>query len=155
MDKDPLSLRKLPTQNAPDGLWRAIEQGLDTPARRRPRLAVAAALVAAIALLAVLETAPPPPERTPVADGASLLASARQASLQLEQAVLDGRSNVLGAGDAAELAWIESELRLTDELLSERPRDVNLWLKRTELLGEMARRYDSNDWQTQIRLASY
>jgi hypothetical protein len=157
MDKDPFSLRDLPARRAPEGLWTAIEHGLERPGpRRRTRpavAAVAAAAVAAIALVAVLQLSPPP-ESEPGADG-DLLASIRDASVQLEQAVAGGRSSVVGADAAAELAWIESELRLTDELLSERPRDVDLWLKRTELLGEMAQLYDRNDWRTQVRLASY
>lgn len=157
MDKDPLQLRRLPARRAPQGLWPAIEARLDSSGRERrwPPLALAAAVAGAAVLVAILARTGPEPASAPADATADLLASARQASLRLEREVSGARSNVLGAGDAAELAWIESELRLTDELLAERPGDVSLWLERTELLGEMARLYDRNDWQTQLRLASY
>lgn len=159
MDRDPLSLRNLPVRSAPEGLWTAIEDRLETPRRARRRtgaLVAAAALVAAIAVAAIVGYGPSNDPQSSRTDGEGrLLASARQASMQLERELFDNRSNVLAAGDAAELAWLESELRLTDELLTEHPRDVDLWIKRTEVLDAMARRYDSNDWHSQVRLASF
>ena len=159
MDRDPLSLRDLPGSSAPEGLWSAIETRLEAPRRGRRNtgpLIAAAALVAAIAVAAILAHLPSNGPQAGRGDGNGLLlASARQASMQLERELFGNRSNVLAAGDAAELAWLESELRLTDELLIERPRDVDLWIKRAEVLHAMARRYDSTDWHSQVRLASY
>lgn len=156
MDKDPLSLRTLPPRRAPDGLWADIEESLDK--RRsdwRPGLAAAASLVAVIGLLTALRLTGFDASESSLTQQDVLLAGARQASVQLEREVADNRSNVLTAEDALALAWIETELRLTDELLADRPKDVDLWIERTELLGEMARLYDLQDWQTQVRLASY
>ncbi|MGK7295148.1 MAG: hypothetical protein ACNS61_04855 [Candidatus Wenzhouxiangella sp. M2_3B_020] len=159
MDKDPHLLRNLPPRSAPEGLWTEIESRLEAPrpARRRTgSLVAAAALVAAVAVAAIVGYAP---SNGPLAgrnggDGL-LLASARQASMQLERELFANRTNVLAAGDAVELAWLESELRLTDELLTEQPRDLDLWIKRNEVLQAMARRYDTSDWHSQVRLASY
>jgi hypothetical protein len=155
MDKDPFSLRDLPARHAPGGLWPSIAQRLDRPPRKRPPLAIAAAVLVAAVIVVVLEVTGPEPAAGPASADEALLAGARQASMQLEREISGGRTRVVGGADAAQLAWIEAELRLTDELLSERPSDVDLWLKRTGLLGEMARLYDGHDWQTQVRLASY
>jgi len=158
MNKDPLALRDLPELHAPDDLWPSVASRLETPVpRASPRMRfAAAAAVAAAAVAAVLWLSPGPPPDPGEGDSRTPeLAGARTASMQLERELAQRRSNVLAAGDAAELAWLESELRLTDELLSDRPRDAGLWLKRAELLGRMTRRYETNDWDTQLRLASY
>jgi hypothetical protein len=158
MNKDPLALRDLPELRAPDDLWPSVASRLETPVPHasRPMRFAAAAAVAAAAVAAVLWISPGPSPAPGAGDSrAPVLADARSASMQLERELAHRRSNVLAAGDAVELAWLESELRLTDELLSDRPRDVDLWLKRTVLLERMARRYETHDWHAQVRLASY
>lgn len=169
MDKDPFNLRHLPQRPAPDELWRAIEARLHSsdstqPGRRRRRMpgigvagvAMAAALAAAIALVVVMGT---PPDREPAASDASTftlgLVDARRLSAELETRLAESRGGVLKPEDVAELVWIESELRLTDELLASRPGNAELWTRRVQLLDEMDRRYRTRDWQARLQRTSY
>lgn len=166
MDKDPFNLRYLPQRPAPDDLWRAIEARLETsdsqqPGRKRrltpgTGVAIAAALAAAIALVVVLDS---PPDHEPATSGASPvtleLVDSRRLSAELEARLAQNRGGVLKPGDVAELVWIESELRLTDELLADRPDSAELWTRRAQLLDEMNRRYRARDWQVRLQRTSY
>jgi len=172
LDKDPLNLRNLPQHPVPDRLWQSIEARLE-PAevvgsnRRRGlmRLAgagMAAALVGGITLVSLLG---PPADRQTATSGQRPdygsttpmlgLADARRLSAELETRLAESRGGVLTPDDVAELVWIESELRLTDYLLADRPGSAELWTRRAGLLDEMNRHYRAREWQARLQQTGY
>jgi len=168
MVDDPFRLNRLPQHKAPDDLWPAIAQRLDSavhqPARGRSWAALAAGVMLAIALTAIgLRVADDPVAMREAGTGTPPAASAasnplqrwQRLSAELEQRLAAQRGGIVRAGDLAGLSYIEAELRLTDELLAERPDNPALWQQRAELLGEMTNRYQAGNWQRHLRLASY
>jgi len=168
MADDPLKLHRLPGFKAPDELWPAIARRLDAkvpkPRRHRPWAALAAGVLLAIALTAIgvrvaddpfptgeVQTGTPPT----ASPGDQSLEHWQRLSAELEQRLATDRGGIVRAVDLAELSFIQAELRLTDELLAERPDNPALWRQRTELLEELTERYQAGNWQQQVRLASY
>lgn len=157
MNTDPLNLRELPTARAPDALWPAISSRLRDGERRQrqawlPLSAVASIVVAALCvnLLLVVPNTPQPASR-PDAE----LSQVRAASADLEQQLRRRRNGVIDASSVESLAWMENELGWLDMQLADNPVDVELWHQRVELLQQMIRYYERNNWQAGIQLASY
>ncbi|MGB0514355.1 MAG: hypothetical protein ACPGJE_05905, partial [Wenzhouxiangellaceae bacterium] len=98
--------------------------------------------------------ASPDPDPDLEADRGSRLRSARALSALLEGELQRARGEVLRAADMDELVWIETELRLTDDLLGDDPDNLELWHQRIALLGRMNTRYQQNDWRQQLQLTS-
>ena len=169
MVEDPFQLKQLPTQPPPAALWDAIEwelvQPVHAPAvRRRPGRWLAGAAVAASVLLAAVlywqsTQFVAPTQPTAGSDSgnnnAVSLAVLQQNSELLQNRLTQLSNGVIRSQDLAVMALLHSELRLTDELLSEQPDNRRLWHQRNAVLATMAQHYQSGDWQTQMQLASY
>jgi len=169
MAEDPFQLKQLPTQPPPAALWDAIDRELARPehataVQRRPGLWLPGAAVAATLLLAAVLYWQPTElvvPTVPVADSgtdnnnAVSLAVLQQNSVLLQNRLRQLRNGVIRSQDLAGMTLLQSELRLTDELLSEQPDNRRLWQQRNAVLATMAQQYQSGDWQTQIQLASY
>lgn len=162
MNNDPLNLRNLPVPRRPDGLWPAIEAVLDddatnAAARRRRRrylaTAVAASLVVAVTAVQFFDARDRGAAVSATANPE--LQQARAASARLERLLRNQRDGLLDAAAIESLAWMEQELGWLDVQLADRPSDIGLWQQRTDLLAEMSSQYQRNNWQTQLRLASY
>ncbi|MEX0914795.1 MAG: hypothetical protein WD397_04860 [Wenzhouxiangellaceae bacterium] len=155
---DPLNLRDLPTATAPETLWPAIASRLrDDDRRPRPPwllpLGLAATLILAVVCARLIEFTP---HEQPAASGSmSELQLARAASARLEQLLRHQRHGLLDASSVETLAWMENELGWLDMQLTNNPTDIELWQQRVELLQQMTRNYERNNWQAGIRLASY
>lgn len=157
MNRDPLNLRDLPAPRPPDDLWPSIEAELASVTKPRPRrylpLAVAASLVLA-AVSGVLFNLPDEPAAPLMTAGAELQ-QARAASARLEQELRRQRNGLLDTSSTESLAWMEQELGWLDVQLADSPSDTRLWQQRANLLAEMAGQYQRNNWQAELRLASY
>jgi len=173
MKNDPLNLKNLPASRPPDDLWPSIAAELaqtpKRPVRRYLLIAAAASLVVAIVTTMPFEPSDRRDYRsdyrsdyrgdyrgaTPAAQPNPELQQARAASARLEQVLRRQRDGLLDATSVESLAWMEQELAWLDMQLADSPSDTHLWQQRANLLAEMAGQYQHNNWQTELRLASY
>jgi len=169
MAEDPFQLKQLPTQPPPAALWDAIDRELARPVHAaampsRPGLWLPAAAVAATLLLAAVLYWQPTQLVGPTVlvtdsgtenNNAVSLAVLQQNSVLLQNRLQHLRSGVIRSQNLAGMALLQSELRLTDELLSEQPDNRRLWQQRNAVLATMAQQYQSGDWQMKMQLASY
>lgn len=157
MNRDPLNLRDLPAPRPPDDLWPSIEAEMAAAAKRRPRrylpLAVAASLALAAGSGVLFNLADDP--ATPAMNASAELQQARAASARLEQELRRQRNGLLDASSTESLTWMEQELGWLDIQLADSPSDTHLWEQRANLLAEMAGQYQRNNWQSELRFASY
>lgn len=160
MKHDPLNLKNLPTSGPPDDLWPSIAAALDQAPKRPARsyrrylpIAAAASLVVAVVAATLFES--PEPVATPATRATPELQQARAASARLEQVLRRQRDGLLDANSVESLAWMEQELGWLEIQLADSPSDTRLWQQRANLLAEMASQYQSNNWQTELQLASY
>ena len=159
-------LEDLPPLDPPPALWSAIRSELDQRGRaRRLRrsgwLASAAAAVAVIVVVAYLVQLPDPAtdpaaSAPAVADvNDSSLIQLRQLSALLEARLRQQHLNAVSSGSMESLIWLENELTWLDIRLASQPDNIDLWQRRTELLAEMNRLYEHDNWQSQMRLTSF
>lgn len=156
----------LPPLEPPPALWSAIRSELDQRGRaRRLRLggwlasaaAAVAVLVVVVHLVQFPDPATDPDAMTPaVADAKdSSLIQARQLSALLEARLRQQHFSAVSSGSVESLVWLENELTWLDFRLASQPDDLELWQRRTELLAEMNRLYEYDNWQSQMRLTSF
>ena len=156
----------LPPLEPPPALWSAIRSELDQRGRaRRLRLggwlASAAAAVAVLVVVVHLVQFPDPATDTDamtpaVADANdSSLIQVRQLSALLEARLRQQHFSAVSSGSVESLVWLENELTWLDFRLASQPDDLELWQRRTELLAEMNRLYEYDNWQSQMRLTSF
>ena len=153
-----------------DAESQASVQGHANSSRPRwlPMALAAAVSVFAIGLVVILANAPDvqPSSQSMLADSststeAAALSEADHSTVELElaqtaSAVLETRlrqvSNGVVAADQLDmLLLLESELGWVDELLIDRPEDIELWQQRVSLLDEMQQRYASNTLESQMQ----
>jgi hypothetical protein len=151
-------LRELPPLDPPPALWRSIEGELDRQhsARRQRRWAIASSAVAAAIVLAVVVGLVQQPAIQPPAmpDSDPALVQARQVSALLEAQLRQQHYGAVNTSTVESLVWLESELGWLDARLASDPNNLELWQRRTELLGEMNRLYGQSHWQSEMRLTS-
>lgn len=156
----------LPPLDPPPALWSAIRSELDQRARaRRLRrtgwLASAAAAVAVMAFMVHLMPFPNPVTEPAVTEsvvaetGEPALIQIRQLSALLEARLRQQHFSAVSSGSLESLVWLENELTWLDIRLASQPDDLELWQRRTELLAEMNRLYQHDNWQSQMRLTTF
>jgi hypothetical protein len=157
---DPLGLRALPELDPPEGLWNAIEQGLDArndaspPTRPWVPYAMAAS-VAVMALTIALLRGIYGPMPVPEPSSTDQLVRLQNVSAALEAQLEGYRYGVVNATTADVVARLELELAWLDSQLSDSPDDMALWAERIALLGTLNQRYSQSDWRSEMMLASY
>lgn len=172
MAEDPFNLKTLSRQPAPPDLWPAIEGRLNRqnrpglPGWRGWALAASVTLALGAVLMLIEHPAPADPAARPLT-GAALAARGtngaaeagldqwQRLSAHLERQLAAARGGVVRAADLPELTLLESELRLTDELLSERPKNPQLWQQRARLLSAITVRYRADDWDARLQPTVY
>lgn len=160
MAEDPLNLQRLPTLDAPPGLWEDIAAGLEAEQdHQRSRfhwsgMAAAAAGLAALLMVAVLvdqkQVAVP---TTRVED--NQLARVQAVSSALEARLGMWQGTVIDAASADALARLERELIWLDADIERNPQDTALWAERVALQSEMVEQYLSSDWRSEMMLTAY
>ena len=150
--------------NAESKLSTQVQTGLNW----LPMALAAAVSVFAIGLVVILANAPDlqPSGQSILADSsapieATALSNADRSSVELElaqtaSAMLETRlrqvsTGVVAADQLDMLLLLESELGWVDELLIDRPEDIELWQQRVSLLDEMQQRYASNTLESQMQ----
>lgn len=156
MPNESPDLKSLPRLDPPAGLWPAIAADLERSHRpgRAAWLSLTAVASVALLVLAALVLAPDQ-DSPPITPAGPTLQQVVAVSASLEDRLRRQRDGLVDGAAAESLAWLESELGWVDTQLAEQPRDIELWQQRVALLGEMTRRYERHNWQSQLQLASH